>query len=364
MALVAAGASTLAKMKSDPVSELAARVQKLEQLELTELSIKADDARLRFADIRAKRRSELQAQITELSSRVLPTEDYEDGFGYISREVRQKLAKKGLALPDGSYPITNIDSLKDSIQAYGRGKPSKRAAIRRHIMKRARVLDRADLIPEKWKAMSSEEISFAVEGLRSRIPATTASAEESTDLGKALAVETAEPEAKYVSGKTQPRDSKGKFRTVLARIKQDLGDSGLQDVIDKVTETENLEIGGDYIGAARSATDLIGIVDRIDSGALNPQALTNVRESARALGETIANLPLPFGAEATKVRFSDLPPALRDLVDDMIMRVETKIGKEDADVATEGLRSYMAGGDFLNQSQISSELSKMLRLLT
>ena len=409
MALVAAGASTLAKMKSDPVSELAARVQKLEQLELTELSIKADDARLRFADIRAKRRSELQAQITELSSRVLPTEDYEDGFGYISREVRQKLAKKGLALPDGSYPITNVDSLKDSIQAYGRGKPSKRAAIRRHIMKRARVLDRADLIPEKWKAMSSEEISFAVEGLRSRIPALTASTEaamdecgmckdfgcicpgcvgqpcgcmqgctcprchtsevsynneESQDLGKALAVETAEPEAKYVSGKTQPRDAKGKFRTVLARLKQDIGDSGLQNVLDKVNEAEGLGNSGDYIEAARSATDVIGLIDRIDSGALNPEALTNVRESARALGETIANLPLPFGADATKVRFSDLPPALRDLVDDMIMRVEAKIGKKDADVATEGLRSYMAGGDFLNQSQISSELSKMLRLLT
>jgi hypothetical protein len=364
MALVAAGASTLAKMKSDPVAELAARVQKLEQLELTELSIKADDARLRFADIRAKRRSELQAQITELSSRVLPTEDYEDGFGYISREVRQKLAKEGKALPDGSYPITNIDSLKDSIQAYGRGKPSKRAAIRRHIMKRARVLDRADLIPEKWKAMSSDEIAFAVEGLRSRIPATTASAEEVDDLGKALAVETAEPEAKYVSGKTQPRDSKGKFRTVLARIKQDLGDSGLQDVVEKIAETEGLENAGNYVEAARSATDLIGIIDRIDSKALNPEALTNVRDSARALGETIANLPLPFGAEATKVRFSDLPPALRDLVDDMISRVEDKIGKKDADVATEGLRSYMAGGDYLNQSQISSELSKMLRLLT
>ncbi len=364
MALVAAGASTLAKMKSDPVSELAARVQKLEQLELTELSIKADDARLRFADIRAKRRSELQAQITELSSRVLPTEDYEDGFGYISREVRQKLAKKGLALPDGSYPITNVDSLKDSIQAYGRGKPSKRAAIRRHIMKRARVLDRADLIPEKWKAMSSEEISFAVEGLRSRIPLVAAAEEETNDLGKALAVESSEPEAKYVSGKTQPRDAKGKFRTVLARLKQDIGDSGLQNVLDKVNEAEGLGNSGNYIEAARSATDVIGLIDRIDSGALNPQALTNVRESARALGETIANLPLPFGADATKVRFSDLPPALRDLVDDMISRVEDKIGKEDADVATEGLRSYMAGGDFLNQSQISSELSKMLRLLT
>ena len=223
---------------------------------------------------------------------------------------------------------------------------------------------RDSLIPEKWKAMSSEEISFAVEGLRSRIPLVAAAEEETNDLGKALAVEPAVPDAKYVSGKTQPRDAKGKFRTVLARLKQDIGDSGLQNVLDKVNEAEGLGNSGDYIEAARSATDVIGLIDRIDSGALNPQALTNVRESARALGETIANLPLPFGADATKVRFSDLPPALRDLVDDMIMRVEAKIGKEDADVATEGLRSYMAGGDFLNQSQISSELSKMLRLLT
>jgi len=444
MALVAAGAMTLAKMKHDPVTELAARIEKLEQLEKTELSNKAAEASARFVEVRAQRRAELTARIAELSARVLPTEDYEDGFGYISREERQKLAEKGYALPDGSYPITNVDSLKDSIQAYGRGKKSKRAAIRRHIMKRARVLDKSDLIPDEWKAASSEELEFAVNNLRSRIPAMTASGfndfadvsdkvrerlakegkaladgsypirnasdlqnaikacsllngedrvnvlshitkranaigkadlvptewttastvEENASLGKALAVEPAAPEAKYVSGKTQPRDSKGKFRTVLARLKQDLGESGLQNVVEKIAEAENLENAGNYVEAARSATDLIGIIDRIDSKALNPEALTNVRSSARALGETIANLPLPFGAEATKVRFSDLPPALRDLVDDMISRVEDKIGKKDADVATEGLRSYMAGGDFLNQSQISSELSKMLRLLT
>ena len=444
MALVAAGASTLARLKSDPVAELAARVQKLEQLENAELSAKAAEASARFAEVRAQRKAELTAQIAELSARVLPTEDYEDGFGYISREVRQKLAKEGKALPDGSFPITSVDSLKDSIQAYGRGKKSKRAAIRRHIMKRARVLDRADLIPEEWKAASSEELEFAVNNLRSRIPAMTASGfndfadvsdkvrerlakegkalpdgsypirnvndlknaikaygrskeedrakvrshikkqakalgkadlipeewksastiEETTDLGKASAVEFAEPEAKYISGKTQPRDDKGKFRTVLARLKQDLGESGLQNVVEKIAEAEDLENAGNYVEAARSATDLIGIIDRIDSKALNPEALTNVRESARALGETIANLPLPFGAEATKVRFSDLPPALRDLVDDMITRVEDKIGKKDADVATEGLRSYMSGGDYMNQSQISSELSKLLRLLT
>lgn len=421
MALVAAGASTLAKLKSDPVTELAARVEKLEQLEKQELSAKAAELSARFDEVRAARRAELSAQIDELEARVFADIVEEDGFGYIPMRERRKLAKEGKALPDGSYPITNLDSLKDSISAYGRGKPSKRAAIRRHIMKRARQLKRPDLIPDKWKEMENEEFSTQISSMRERIAelAVTASApaveetvdeagmnecgmcmsygcicpgcngqqcqcmagctcarchtntgysnEETDDLGKALA---AEPEvmpgddAKYISGKTQPRDAKGKFRQVLARIKQDAGDSGLQRVLEKIEETENLDSAGNYIEAARSATDLIGIIDRIDSGALNPRALENVRASARELGETVANLPLPFGADAEKVRFSDLPPALKDLVEDMITRVEAKIGKEDADVATKQLRSYMAGGDVYNQGEISSELAKMLRLLT
>ncbi len=40
----------------------------------------------------------------------------------------------------------------------------------------------------------------------------------------------------------------------------------------------------------------------------------------------IANLPFAFGEESQKIRFSDVPPALRDLMEDMITRVEDKIG--------------------------------------
>lgn len=425
MALVAAGASTLAKLKSDPVTELAARVDKLEQLEKQELSAKVTELSARFDEVRATRRAELSAQIDALEARVFADIVEEDGFGYIPMRERRKLAKEGKALPDGSYPITNLDSLKDSISAYGRGKPSKRAAIRRHIMKRARQLKRPDLIPDKWKEMDNEEFSTQISSMRERIAqlAVTASApvveetveettdeagvnecsmcmsygcicpgcigqpckcigactcakchtntgysnEETDELGKALAAEPEEmpgEDAKYISGKTQPRDAKGKFRQVLARLKQDLGDTGLQNAMEKIEEAENLDNAGNYIEAARSGADLIGIIDRIDSGALNPRALENVRSSARELGETIANLPLPFGADAEKVRYSDLPPALRDLVEDMISRVEAKIGKEDADEATQQLRSYMSGGDLYSQGEISSELAKMLRLLT
>lgn len=169
---------------------------------------------------------------------------------------------------------------------------------------------------------------------------------------------------KYVSGVNQPRDAKGKFREVLARIKQDLGTSGLQDVVEKVQEAENLDNAGNYEDAVRAASDLKKVLDRLDSGALDATALENVRASARALGQVLANLPLPFGQTAQKVRFSDLPPVLKNLIDDMIDRVEKKIGKDDADQATSSLRQFKAGGDLYSQGDVSSEMSKLLRLLT
>jgi hypothetical protein len=51
-------------------------------------------------------------------------------------------------------------------------------------------------------------------------------------------------------------------------------------------------------------------------------------------------------------------------MENMIDRVEAKIGKEDADVATKDLKSFMSGGDFYSQSEISGQMAKLLRLLT
>jgi hypothetical protein len=363
MALVAAGANVLARMKTDPVAELSARVHKLEQLENAELSAKADDARARFADIRESKAAELSAQADAAYERIHGEPRYDDQFGFISREKRQMLAKEGKALPDGSYPITNVDSLKDSIQAYGRSKPGKRAAVRRHIMKRARALDKADLIPENWKKASASLIEEDLNDLRSRLSAfAPIEAPEADEMGKAPAVEVKE-QGKY-NPDTQPRDAKGKFRDVLARIKNNLGDGGSEEAIKKIEETENLDDAGNYMEAARSAGDLISIIDRLDTGALNKVSLENVRSSAGELGRVIANLPLPFGSDTEKVRYSDLPPALKGLMDDMITRVENKIGQKDADQATKDLRSFMSGGDYYSQSEISSQMSKLLRLLT
>jgi hypothetical protein len=168
----------------------------------------------------------------------------------------------------------------------------------------------------------------------------------------------------YESGKDQPRDAKGKFRVVLARIKENLGVSGLQRSLERAEELDIMLNAGNYKQAASSAQQLKSLLERLDTGALNSQSLENVRESARLLGEVMANLPLPFGQDNAKVKFSDLPPVLKDLIEEMTKRVEAKIGKEDADQATGKLRSYKGGGDLFSQREVSSEMSTLLRLLT
>jgi len=66
-----------------------------------------------------------------------------------TRNRRMEYAKRGWALPDGSYPIRDVGDLRNAIQAFGLGKD--RDAAKRHIMKRARALGRTDLIPDDWK---------------------------------------------------------------------------------------------------------------------------------------------------------------------------------------------------------------------
>jgi hypothetical protein len=65
-----------------------------------------------------------------------------------------------------------------------------------------------------------------------------------------------------------------------------------------------------------------------------------------------------------KIRYSDLPPALRNLMDNMVSRVEEKLSPEDAAKATESVKGFMSGSDLYSQADISSQMAKMLRLLT
>ena len=65
-----------------------------------------------------------------------------------SQDKRDKLAKKGEALPDGSFPIENEADLKNAIQAVGRAK--NRGTAVAHIKKRAAALGLTKMLPESW----------------------------------------------------------------------------------------------------------------------------------------------------------------------------------------------------------------------
>jgi len=65
-----------------------------------------------------------------------------------STEQRQKLAKRGFALPDGSYPIETVSDLRNAIHAIGRAKDPSKA--RSHIKKRAKQLGHPEMIPVGW----------------------------------------------------------------------------------------------------------------------------------------------------------------------------------------------------------------------
>ena len=392
MALVAAGANYMAVMRSEAVMSLAVRAQLLGDLSASTPNLKSK-ARAAKKALKKKNLETLSSTVDSFKERALVASAVAE-LAKFSDEERMKLADKGFALPDGSFPIRNEDDLRNAITAYGRAERTKRVTVRKHIMKRARALRKGYLIPDEWSAAASSEAATVVASMRSRIATFADAPKEISDAdleklkdakteadkqteeeikiaediaaGKTTAKEVYDDDgrSKYVSGVNQPRDAKGKYRKVLARLKQNLGVAGLQDALEKVEESENLEFAGNYVDSAKASGQLLDMIDRIDTKALNPRALENVRLTAAELGKTIANLPLPFGSEADKLKFSDLPTGLKDLIDSMITRVESKIGKEDADIATADLKSYMSGADFYSQAEVQSQMAKLLRLLT
>lgn len=66
-----------------------------------------------------------------------------------SREVRERLARTGAALPDGSFPIRNGRDLRNAIQAFGRANREDRRRVATHIRRRARALGMTDQLPEE-----------------------------------------------------------------------------------------------------------------------------------------------------------------------------------------------------------------------
>jgi len=73
-----------------------------------------------------------------------------EAFAKYTAEQRRSYARRGIALPDGSFPIPNCAAAEDAIHAQGRTGGSA-GRVRAHIRKRVRALGCSGAIFESYK---------------------------------------------------------------------------------------------------------------------------------------------------------------------------------------------------------------------
>jgi hypothetical protein len=171
-ALVAAGASVLAKMKQSPMDELSSRIAAIEAHEQKRAAARKAEVLSRMAPIlseKAQAKTELNslaASARERVYKVLDVDGYLSEFKDFSPERREALAKEKKALKDGSFPIENVADLRRAVRAYGRASDDKKAQVRRHIIRRARSLGKTELIPDDWSENSMNDLALIREDTR------------------------------------------------------------------------------------------------------------------------------------------------------------------------------------------------------
>ena len=92
-------------------------------------------------------------------------EDLEKAQRTFSASSRRGMARRGVAMPDGSFPIPDADALRRAKLAVGRANPSKRSAVRAHINRRAKALGLPGLGSGVAKADEALEDVLEAEGV-------------------------------------------------------------------------------------------------------------------------------------------------------------------------------------------------------
>jgi bacterioferritin len=67
---------------------------------------------------------------------------------YFSNKEREKLADKGEAMPDGSFPTVSLQDFKDAVRSIGRAKNP--AAVKKYLLRRAKEKGWEEHLPEDW----------------------------------------------------------------------------------------------------------------------------------------------------------------------------------------------------------------------
>lgn len=86
--------------------------------------------------------------------------------GDFTADETRSMARAGTAMSDGSFPVPDAAHLEKAIHAVGRGTNNSHAAIRKHIIQRARALGLSSKIPDSWGAdgtiTKAETVELAV----------------------------------------------------------------------------------------------------------------------------------------------------------------------------------------------------------
>jgi cation transport regulator ChaB len=107
----------------------------------------------------------------------------EDDARVVKAAERRRLATRGAAMPGKShpFPIATVADLRNAIRSFGRAKD--KAAAKRHIIRRARVLGATNLLPASWRTTDTAEARFTHSEI-SEILSRALRAKFSDDLGR------------------------------------------------------------------------------------------------------------------------------------------------------------------------------------
>lgn len=363
-ALVAAGAAPLAQLKGLSVED------RIKRLEDEALSAKMDALRERMAPAFAARSEELALRASAARERMEALRSSASDLADYSPDTREAYARKGWAMPDGSFPIANAGDLKNAVRAYGRAASGDRAKVRRHIMKRARGLGRADIIPTSWTSASIEErwqdvrAQFAELSQRPVTASAELTAQRDAAIARMNALLAAGPE--FDPNKHPRSDETGQFREVLFRLNDTIKDAPNSESTSKeIDHVIELMDDGDLQKVKIATDNLLESVDQIAQqvDVSLPDLAHTIREGYSALGEAIARLPLAQGNDQERLRWSDLPPELQSLVDDVMTKLKTHVSDEAFRDITGQVSTYKSGIDTATSDEIQSWLARMVKYL-